>query len=111
MDKDILNFVGLMNRAGAVITGTELVVNGIRSGKVKMVLIDASTSENTFKKITDKCKFYNVSYIKLGKEADLGLAIGKSSRKVIGIIDQNFVKALEGKLKKNEVGGLLNEST
>jgi len=89
-----------MNRAGALITGTELVLNGIRSKKVKMVLIDASVSDNTLKKIMDKCKFYNVSYIKTPTGTDLGLAIGNSSRKVIGITDQNFVKALEKKLEE-----------
>lgn len=100
MNKDVLNFIGLMNRAGVLITGTDLVLNGVRSGKVKMVLIDALVSENTFKKMTDKCKFYNVSYIRLAADADLGFAIGNSSRKVIGITDQNFVKALKEKLDK-----------
>jgi len=100
MNKDILNFIGLMNRAGALITGTDLVLNGVRSGKVKMVLIDALVSENTFKKITDKCKYYNVYYIKVENDVNLGLAIGNSSRKVIGITEQNFVKALKEKLNK-----------
>ena len=100
MTKDTLNFIGLMNRAGALITGTDLVLNGVRSGKVKMVLIDDSTSDNTFKKITDKCKFYSVSYIKVTTGIDLGLAIGNSNRKVIGITDLNFVKALKEKLDK-----------
>ena len=89
-----------MNRAGALITGTDLVLSGVRSGKVKMVLIDDSTSENTFKKITDKCKFYSVSYIRVATGIDLGLAIGNSNRKVIGITDPNFVKALKEKLDK-----------
>lgn len=102
MDKELLNFIGLMNRAGALITGAELVLNGVRSGKVKLVLIDPSASENTLKKITDKCKFYNVSYMKLTAGADLGRAIGKRSRKVIGITDQNFVKALIKKLEKKK---------
>jgi len=100
LNKNALNFIGLMNRAGALITGTDLVLSGVRSGKVKMVLIDDSTSENTFKKITDKCKFYSVSYIRVATGIDLGLAIGNSNRKVIGITDPNFVKALKEKLDK-----------
>ena len=100
MNKNTLNFIGLMNRAGALITGTDLVLNGVRSGKVKMVLIDDSVSDNTLKKITDKCKFYNVSYIKIATGIDLGLAIGNSNRKVIGIADPNFVRALKEKLDK-----------
>ena len=102
MTKEVLNFIGLMNRAGALVTGTDLVLNGVRSGKVKMVLIDATVSDNTFKKITDKCKFYNVSYIKATSDIDLGMTIGNSNRKIIGITDQKFVKALKEKLNKEE---------
>ena len=98
MNKEALKFIGLMNRAGVLITGTDLVLNGVRSQKVKMVLIDALVSDNTLKKITDKCKFYNISYIKLEAGIDLGLAIGNSNRKVVGITDQKFVKALKEKL-------------
>lgn len=100
-----------MNRAGALITGTDLVLNGVRSRKVKMVLIDALISEKTLKKIIDKCKFYNVCYIKLSDDCDLGAIIGNSSRKVIGITDSNFMKALKKKLIKEQLGGDINEST
>ena len=89
-----------MNRAGALVTGTDSVLKGIRSQKVKFVLIDSQVSENTLKKITDKCNFNNIAYVKLPDDVDLGLAIGKSTRKVVGICDQNFVKALEKKLEK-----------
>lgn len=98
MDKDILNFIGLMNRAGALITGTEMVLNGVRSKKVQLVLIDASVSESTLKKVMDKCKFYSVLYIKAPEGVELGMAIGNSSRKIIGITDQKFAKALKEKM-------------
>ena len=101
MNKETLNFIGLMHRAGALITGTELVLNGVRSQKVKLVLIDAHVSEKTFKKMTDKCKFYHVSFIKVdgGK---LGHAIGNTSRKVVGVTDPHFTKALLKKIEKQE---------
>jgi len=100
MTKEHLNFIGLIKRANALITGSELVINGIRTGKVKLVLIDSSVSENTFKKITDKCRFYHVSYIKVSQEVNLGAAIGKESRKIIGITDAHFAKALQEKIDK-----------
>jgi len=100
MNKEILNFVGLMKRAGALATGTDLVLTGIRNKKVKFVLIDASASENTQKKITDKCRYYNIPYIKLAEGDHLASAIGKGNQKVVGICDQNFVKALQRKLKE-----------
>jgi len=100
MNKEILNFVGLMNRAGALLAGTESVINGVRQQKVKFVLIDSQVSENTLKKVTDKCRYYHVPYIKLDEGLDLGLAIGKNNRKVVGIRNEEFVKALQKKLKE-----------
>jgi len=100
MNQEILNFIGLINRAGALTTGTDLVLKGVRNGKVKLVLIDDLISESSLKKITDKCKFYHIEYIKLAPGANLGLAIGSHNRKVVGITQQNFVKALKTKLDK-----------
>ena len=100
MTKGILNFIGLINRAGALITGTDMVLSGVRSGKVKFVLINNEVSANTLKKVTDKCNYYDISYLVMPTEADLGSAIGKDSRKVIGITEQHFVKALKEKLEK-----------
>jgi len=102
MNKEILNFIGLMNRAGAIITGTELVLNGVRSGKVKFVLIDSQVSMRTFKKITDKCQYYNVSYIKVDEHTSLGAAIGNTSRKVLGLTDPKFIKALNKKIDESK---------
>ena len=100
MTKEILNFIGLMSRARAIITGTDLVINGVRSKKVKLVVIDGNVSENTLKKIVDKCNYYHVKYIIIDKEFELGSVIGNASRKVIGITDLNFAKALLEKIEK-----------
>ncbi|MCL2559544.1 MAG: ribosomal L7Ae/L30e/S12e/Gadd45 family protein [Turicibacter sp.] len=110
MNKKALNFLGLMNRAGALVTGTDLVLNGVRSGKVQMVLIDASVSANTLKKVTDKCQFYHVPYIKVAEDIDLGLTIG-SNRKIIGVADQKFAKALREKLETELKEAHASEST
>lgn len=98
MDQEILRFIGLINRAGAIITGTDMVLNGARSGKVKLILIDSAVSDKTMKKVKDKCAFYKIPMVVVDESLNLGHAIGKNSRKIIGITDVNFTKLLKEKL-------------
>ena len=88
--------LGLSRRAGALIIGTDLVTKALPSGRVKLVMYAGSSSHNTEKKITDKCKFYGVNCVKLTYDGDeIAHAIGKlSSVSVIGITDENFSKEL-----------------
>ena len=50
-----MSLLGLANRAGKIISGEELVIKEIRSGKAKLVFFSEDASANTKKKITDKC--------------------------------------------------------
>ena len=60
----IIGLLGLAARAGKLIYGTPMVCDALREGKkVFYVFRAAGTSENTHKKIGDKCKFYNVELI------------------------------------------------
>ena len=94
--------LGLCRRAGAVIIGTDLVTKALPSGKVKLVIYAADSSQNTEKKITDKCRFYGVKCIKAAHSSDeLSHAIGKlSSVCVIGITNDNFSNELFSLISK-----------
>lgn len=99
MDKEkILNLLGLAMRAGKLVTGEELTIGDIRSGKAKFVLVAADASENTRKKIKDKCSYYKVPCDESFLQAELSHAIGKT-RMVIGINDQGFAKKFKELIK------------
>ena len=70
----------------------------IQSKKVHFVIIAEDTGANTFKKVTDKCKFYGVEWVQKAGSDELGHALGKDFRKVVGITDPNFAKALKNKI-------------
>ena len=89
-----ISLVGLANRAGKIISGEELSVKEIRNGKAKLVLLSADASANTTKKITDKCKSYQVPVKIVGNREILGHAIGKDARVVISILDSGFAKKM-----------------
>ena len=50
-----MSLLGLANRARKIISGEELVIKEVRKGRAKLVILSRDASENTSKKITDKC--------------------------------------------------------
>lgn len=98
MNKNWLNFLGIVLRAGGIISGEEMVVQSIRSSKARFVILAEDISPNTFKKVTDKCKFYKVDWVQAATSAELGHALGKDFRKVVAITDPHLAKALKGKI-------------
>ncbi|MCQ2771165.1 MAG: ribosomal L7Ae/L30e/S12e/Gadd45 family protein [Clostridia bacterium] len=94
--KNLLFRIGLARKAGKLISGTELVCDAVRDGKVKLVVIASDASANSMKRITNCVKFYEQdSEIVDGlTTSDLGYAIGKSPVACIGITDDNFKKLI-----------------
>ncbi|GAF63673.1 50S ribosomal protein L7AE-like protein [Bacillus sp. TS-2] len=89
-----LSLLGLAARARQIVTGEELVIKEVRAGKVKLVLLSQDASENTKKKLLDKCRHYQVQVRLVGNRATLGQAIGKAERVVIGIKEDGFAKKM-----------------
>lgn len=95
MIKDqILNFLGLAMRAGKVKSGESVILNDIKTKKIKLVIVATDASENTFKVMKDKCKSNHIPIRCFGTRADLGGALGKGERVNIGVTDNGFAKKL-----------------
>ncbi|AYE38455.1 L7Ae/L30e/S12e/Gadd45 family ribosomal protein [Companilactobacillus zhachilii] len=92
--KSFLNFLGIAVRARKVISGTELTINGIRSGEVKLVIMAEDCSPRTKKDLHNKASYYNVPVVDTISSSDLKMAIGRD-RKVMGITDLGFAKRLK----------------
>ncbi len=88
------SILGLANRARKIISGEELSIKEIQRGKAKLVLLAADASANTTKKITDKCKSYQVPLKLVEDRYMLGSAIGKDARVVVAVLDGGFAKKL-----------------
>ena len=99
----ILNLIGIAQRAGAVITGENLVLTKIRQKKLSFVFLAIDTGQATAKKITDKCSTYSIPISKRFNKDQLSHAIGKN-RTIIGIQDSGFGKQFVklSNLKKGE---------
>lgn len=90
-----MSLLGLANRARKLISGEELVVKEIRSGKAKLVLLAEDASKNTEKKISDKCAYYQIPLKRVENRSLLGFAIGKEARVVVAVLDEGFAKKLQ----------------
>ncbi len=91
---DWASFLGLANRARKIISGEELVLKEIRSGKAKLVLLAQDASKNTAKRMTDKTTYYKVPLRHVENRQLLGHAIGRDERVVVAVLDEGFAKKL-----------------
>lgn len=95
MNKGYLNILGLASAARKIVSGETLLKN-IKSKKVNLVLIASDASDNTKKKLTDKCHYYGIQYYIIDIESDiLSKAIGKDNRVAVGIVDRGFSKKIK----------------
>ena len=89
----VMRSLGLCRRAGALICGAPMIYESLRGKKPPLVVIEASdTSENTHKKLTDKCSFYGVMHVRLGTDGEaLASAVGKTgSLAAVAVTDENL---------------------
>jgi ribosomal protein L7Ae-like RNA K-turn-binding protein len=101
MDKKFWGSLGLCARAGRLIYGVPMIVEAIQKGKKVYLVIEAGdTSDNTHKRITDKCSFYGIEKVRIDADCtELGSNVGKSSAlAAVAITDESFYKMVSKNL-------------
>lgn len=93
-DQAIFNLLGIAASARQIVSGEEQVVKEVRTNKAKLVIVSNDASQNTTKKMHDKCSFYNVPIYTFGSREQLGHATGRESRVSLAIMDNGFAKKL-----------------
>ena len=103
MNARILGALGLCSKAGKLIFGVPMIIEAMQKGKkIYLVLEAQDTSDNTHKKITDKCNFYGVKKVRLDiGSGEMSSAIGKSSAlAAVAITDEGFYQMVSKHLTK-----------
>jgi ribosomal protein L7Ae-like RNA K-turn-binding protein len=85
-----LQLLGLANRAGKLLTGSDAVLSGFRSRHAKMVLMASDVGQNSRKKYRDKCAFYDIPLIECFTRHELGTACGRREIVVVALTDPGF---------------------
>jgi ribosomal protein L7Ae-like RNA K-turn-binding protein len=102
-NKPFFSYLGLAMRAGKLATGEDIVLDAVRSGKAKLVILAEDASANTRKKVQDKCGYYQVPIIEQGSRGELGSSIGKAERVMIAVTDAGFAKMIKSARHTPEV--------
>lgn len=106
-EKRLLGMIGICRGAGAVVIGVPMICERLRTKSNEnphTIVFEASdTSDNTHKRITDKCDFYKVRHIRLACDcATLGRAVGRGAVAAVAVIGENFCRAVEDKIPCGE---------
>lgn len=102
--KKLLSALGLCVRAGRVVFGVPMICEAMRRGgtSAPVTVFEASdTSENTHKRLTDKCNFYKVKHIRLQCDGvTLAEALGKSATlAAVAVTDPRMSEMVEKNLR------------
>ena len=98
-ENKLLSALGICARARKLISGAPMVCDALKGGAnaPRIVFEAADTSENTHKRISDRCGYYKVRLVRL--EADgvsLGAAIGKTSFvAAVAVADEQLCRLVE----------------
>ena len=87
MNNRIAGMLGLAKKAGRLVSGEEMVIDSVRSGKAGLVIVATDASANTKKLFHDKCSYYHVPIYEFGTKADTGHAS-------MAVTDRNFAESI-----------------
>lgn len=102
-NEKLLRAIGLCAKAGQLVLGTPQVCEALRGKRKPYLVLEAQgNSENTAKRIADKCAYYQIEHLRLQVDGNmLSDAIGKSGRvAVVAITDENLCKLVRRALKE-----------
>ena len=101
----VYSLLSLCMRAGKVKSGEFAVLEAIRKKTARLVIVAEDASDNTRKKFSDKCKYYEIPMVVFGNKDSLGHAIGKDVRTSLAITDFGLSESLRKNLLVEELDG------
>lgn len=101
---ELLGALGLCARAGKLVYGIPMICDALKAGGAKrplLVLEAADTSDNSHKRIGDRCHFYQTKLIRTEiTGGELGAAVGKTTMLgAVAVTDAGLAALVESKCK------------
>ena len=90
----MLSYLGLAARGRRIASGEFSVEKAVKAMRASLVIIAGDASENTRKKFTNMCEFYEVPCFVCENRDSLGKAIGCGDRTTVAILDQGLADAV-----------------
>lgn len=92
--KQIYSLLGLCKKAGCAKGGEFLCEKAVKTGMADLVIIASDSSDNTKKKFSDMCTFYEVPYYEFGDKDSLGHSIGTEFRASVAVSNEGLAKKI-----------------
>ena len=94
--KRALSMIGLCKKAGRLTSGVPLVCDAVREGRAFLTVYASGASENSVKRVTDKCKSYDTLVMSVDvTPEELAKWVGKSGAvAAVAILDRGFAEAI-----------------
>lgn len=94
MLKELKTFLGFAQKAGQVVSGLTSVRSQLVKRKVYLLVLAEDSSQSAKNDFLQLCEKMQVPVFIKGTKSELGLAIGKSPRFVLGIMDRSFAEKI-----------------
>ena len=107
---NILSFIGLMKKAGALAIGAENAAMYTELGNVKLLLLPSDASKNTASWINRTAQEWETPLVTAEfTKSQLGTALGQKECAALGVTDTGFALALCQKINNIELANRLAE--
>ena len=91
----VLSMLGLAERSRNVVSGGFATETAVKCGKARLVIIAEDASDNTGKKYSNMCDFYEVPCAVHGTKEILGHSMGREERSVLAVTDDGFANSIQ----------------
>ncbi len=93
--KKVFSYIGLAMKSRNLVSGEFATEKAIQSNQALLVVVASDASDNTKKKFTNKCTYYDIPLYFFGTKQELGKAIGKDPRSSIGLLDSGLANGIK----------------
>lgn len=95
----VFSLLGLAQRSGNLASGEFMTEKAVKSGRACLVIVSEDASDNTRKKFSDMCSFYQVPIYFTGSKEELGHYIGKEMRASLAVTEEGFANKIKEHLE------------
>lgn len=95
MTNKVYGLLGICAKAGDIVSGMDVMIETVKKGKAKLVIVAEDCSEKTIKNVQYICQRDMIPIYKFGKIEDISKAIGKNHRGIVCIKNENLAREIE----------------
>ena len=94
MTRPWLALLGMAQRAGRLLSGTETVSAAVRRGQVALIVAATDLSSKTKERLSRLAQAHRIRLLFGAGRAELGAATGQAGRGVYGVTQEDFATAI-----------------